>query len=93
MAALTSEGYPRGREYAADASAGEIIRQAGYDPRSLEAVLRALQRPLPGNGQGGTHPAAAKHLEALGASADQPAPEPKARADRFRKALSAYISR
>jgi predicted Zn-dependent protease len=93
VAALTSAGYPRDREYAADASAGEILQKAGYDPRSLEAVLRTLQRRMPEGGLGRTHPEAAKRLEALRASGDRPAPEPKARAERFRKALAAYVSR
>ncbi|MCL1889021.1 MAG: M48 family metalloprotease [Desulfovibrionaceae bacterium] len=92
---LMTRGYSRSQEYAADAAAVEILAQAGYDPRSLHAVLESMRRKVPAGsaGFGSTHPTAVQRLEALKGGMAASAPDTAARRARFQAALGAYSAR
>ena len=94
-ATLVSKGYSRDQEYATDAAARDILSRAGYDPRSLHVVLRAMQKSAPGGsaGFGSTHPTAEQRLKALRATEEQPVKDSEARSRRFQAALAAYSSK
>lgn len=87
------KGYSRSQEYAADAAARDILGRTGYDPQALDAVLRVMAQKV-GEGSAGfgtTHPTAMQRLDALhGSSSAGVAPEPEARANRFKAAMGPY---
>lgn len=92
VTSLVSKGYSRDQEYAADAAALIILAQAGYDPKSLSAVLGSMEKTLRPGGTdfASTHPSASSRLAALNSAAAPALPEPKARFTRFNEALGRY---
>ena len=89
---LMNDGYSRGQEYTADASAENILSMAGYDPKNLESVLRAMEKRVKSgsSGFGSTHPSAEKRLESLHSSGAAPQGDTTAQAQRFKEALGKY---
>lgn len=90
---LTSKGYSRRQEYAADQYAVELLSRVGYDPGALDRVLLKLEK-LERGGDGGwltTHPAAddrREELEEVLASAARPETSKVAvRGSRFKKEI------
>jgi predicted Zn-dependent protease len=66
-AALFRNGFAREQEFEADAAAAGLLRNAGYDPSALAAMLRILQKiqPLHPGGFNSTHPSPAARLANL----------------------------
>jgi len=94
---LVDSGYSRDQEFAADAMAVKIMRNAGYDPRAFEGMLKVMETKLkPGGlGFGKTHPDPADRIAKVDAAlAGQPAvvtpPDAQAaRQARYQAALGA----
>ncbi|MCL2191480.1 MAG: M48 family metalloprotease [Treponema sp.] len=59
---LVRTGYSREQEFAADRKAVEILAAAGYDPRALQDMLRALEQRQGTGGMFATHPAPAERI-------------------------------
>jgi predicted Zn-dependent protease len=61
---LVNNGYSQSQEFDADTMALSLLASAGYDPSSLIAMLRALEKNQPGHpgGFNKTHPAPARRI-------------------------------
>lgn len=90
---MIQNGYSRAFEYAADDAAQTILRRVGYDPNGLVAMLTVMQKNLkPGDDAGfaKTHPAPQDRINEVlrrTGGAYAPVKVPKARRDRFQKAI------
>jgi predicted Zn-dependent protease len=64
---LFLNGFARDQEFEADLAAVRLLRNAGYDPAGLAAILRILQsvQPLRPGGFNATHPSPAARLANL----------------------------
>lgn len=89
---MVAKGYSRNQEYAADATAKDILTSAGYDSRALDAVLRVMEKKIPSgaSGFGSTHPSASDRLSSLNGGDFTLVQEPATRQRRFDAALGKY---
>jgi predicted Zn-dependent protease len=90
---MISSGYSKSAEFDADLKAAKVLDAAGYDPRALERVLRAMEKKLDPKAKdfSKTHPKPAdrinvlkKTLDALKVKASAPT---AARSERFAVAM------
>jgi len=89
---MVNNGYSRSFEYAADAAALKILRQAGYAPVALVEVLEKMKSEVKpgGSGFGKTHPAPTDRIAELRSQLDA-VPSPPAsqvRQARFERAIA-----
>ncbi|MBA4387109.1 MAG: peptidase M48 [Verrucomicrobia bacterium] len=88
---MIRSGYSRKAEEAADRSAVEILRKAGYDERAILDIFAVMKVKLSGDQRGFamTHPAPVDRMEYVKplVSADAGKSAPKARQDRFDEAV------
>ena len=86
---MVNNGYSRGFEREADAAAIKMLSRVGYDPSSLAAMLREMEKKLKPGGADfvKTHPSPASRISDLPPSARGQLTESPARRARFEKAL------
>jgi beta-barrel assembly-enhancing protease len=89
---LLVKGYSRGQEYDADEYAAKLLARAGYNQKSIVAVLDAVESAQSGGASGGwlsTHPSAEDRKDELEGELAEPSPAlaqgQTLRANRFRQ--------